>query len=614
VMATRDLPTTLANSAWLNPDCAAKPYPIQEMVCRVHTDEGSSESAVPRRRIPWLPLNFPWMLPAHALEKLGPQLAASSAWIWRHPGHCRFGAAYGQEARRDNSGERVRSTCATWPEWPTYREEGAMLTRLKVRGFKNLVDLDLRLGPFTCIAGPNGVGKSNIFDAILFLGALADKTLLEAATGVRLETSSANAGRIFSRGRDGAVIREIRLEADMIVSPTVRDELDQEAVAGITSLRYTVAVRLLEGGDGTVPRLELAEEKLDYITKTDMRALLPFARNRREWLESVLKGRRTSPYISTENTPEGTFIKVHEDSGHQGRSQRRRADSLPRTVLSTINTNENPTALAARREMQSWKLLQLEPSRLRMSDEFNATPIIGPDGRHLAATLDRLLNAHGQDPVALRAAIANRLSKLIDDVRDVDIERDEKRELLTLLVSDRDGTWFRARDLSDGTLRFLALSILAIDWTWGGLVCMEEPENGIHPSRIGAMLRLLQALASDVGFPTGETNPLRQVIFNTHSPDVVGLSPDDTVLFATPTELRLPEGRFVGMSLRPLPGTWRGDKTVPPISKGEVLSFLRSLELALADDSERSEEGRPVALRPEFQQLPLPFVAEKPRH
>ena len=41
-----------------------------------------------------------------------------------------------------------------------------MLTRLKVNGFKNLVDVDVRFGPFTCIAGVNGSGKSNLFDAI----------------------------------------------------------------------------------------------------------------------------------------------------------------------------------------------------------------------------------------------------------------------------------------------------------------------------------------------------------------------------------------------------------------------------------------------------------------
>ena len=40
-----------------------------------------------------------------------------------------------------------------------------MLTRLEVDGFKNLLDLNIELGAFTCIAGPNGTGKSNVFDA-----------------------------------------------------------------------------------------------------------------------------------------------------------------------------------------------------------------------------------------------------------------------------------------------------------------------------------------------------------------------------------------------------------------------------------------------------------------
>ena len=62
-----------------------------------------------------------------------------------------------------------------------------MLTRLKVKGFKNLVDVDVWFGPFTCIAGANGVGKSNLFDAITFLSALADRPLMDAALSVRDE-------------------------------------------------------------------------------------------------------------------------------------------------------------------------------------------------------------------------------------------------------------------------------------------------------------------------------------------------------------------------------------------------------------------------------------------
>lgn len=60
-----------------------------------------------------------------------------------------------------------------------------MLTRLRVRGFKNLLDADLRFGPLTCIAGGNGAGKSNVFDAIRFLSELADKPFVEACREIR---------------------------------------------------------------------------------------------------------------------------------------------------------------------------------------------------------------------------------------------------------------------------------------------------------------------------------------------------------------------------------------------------------------------------------------------
>ena len=60
-----------------------------------------------------------------------------------------------------------------------------MLIRLKVKGFKNLANVDVSFGPFTCIAGANGVGKSNLFDAITFLSALADRPLTEAAKAIR---------------------------------------------------------------------------------------------------------------------------------------------------------------------------------------------------------------------------------------------------------------------------------------------------------------------------------------------------------------------------------------------------------------------------------------------
>jgi predicted ATPase len=231
--------------------------------------------------------------------------------------------------------------------------------------------------------------------------------------------------------------------------------------------------------------------------------------------------------------------------------------------------------------MQSWRLLQLEPSSLRKSDTFTAPTKLGNDGSHLAATLYRLGRAENVQGQAY-AQVAGRLSQLINDVRQVSVDRDDRRELLTALVTSRDGTTHTARALSDGTLRFLALAVLEQDPEMSGTLCLEEPENGIHPARIPAMVTLLQDIAVDLEMPVSDDNPLRQVIVNTHAPLVVQNVPDDSLVYA---ELRetVRDGQHVERAVFSyLSDTWReraaqdDEKPVTLASKGHLLNYLRT--------------------------------------
>jgi hypothetical protein len=60
-----------------------------------------------------------------------------------------------------------------------------MLTHLEANNLKNLIGFAADFGAFTCLAWPNAVGKSNVFDAIRFLSLQADHTLMDAALAVR---------------------------------------------------------------------------------------------------------------------------------------------------------------------------------------------------------------------------------------------------------------------------------------------------------------------------------------------------------------------------------------------------------------------------------------------
>ncbi len=462
-----------------------------------------------------------------------------------------------------------------------------MLIRLKVSGFKNLVDVDVPLGPFTCVAGANGTGKSNLFDAIQFLSALASHTLIDAARSVRSEEGrTSNVRNLFHRIGDTHT-KEMSFEAEMIIPEEGIDDLGQQAKATTTFLRYSVV--LAYRVDDSLPSLgtlELIEEKLERLKLGDWRKHLKFADKRKAWRDSVLKGRRVVPFISTGNQEGNRVIRLHQDGGSSGRPQTILAKNLPRTVLSTVNATESPTALLARREMQSWRLLQLESSSLREPDEFTRPPGLESDGSHLPATLYQLARSQKntnqaskeEDETWIYDQVAARLSELIDDVYAVRIDRNERRELLTLEVTDHSGTVHPARSLSDGTLRFLALSVLELDPKTSGLICMEEPESGIHPARIPSILRLLQDIATDVTNPVKSDNPLSQVIVNTHSPSVVQQVLEDTLLVAELREMVQDGQRFKGGRFSWLPDTWREDTLpdVQPVALGQLLAYLES--------------------------------------
>ncbi|TYQ23978.1 AAA family ATPase [Pseudanabaena sp. UWO311] len=472
-----------------------------------------------------------------------------------------------------------------------------MLTRLKVSGFKNLMDVDIRFSPFTCIAGANGVGKSNLFDAIQFLSALSDRSLIEAARSIRDEGGrSTDVRSLFHRVGDD-YDTEMSFEAEMIISSHGIDDLGQEAKASSTFLRYTLIIAYRPEQNFLKPlgTLEIIKEELIRINKLELAENLLF-QHTEEWIDSLFIRRSRGEYISTEqeeNDNNNRKIRVHQDSGSSGRggggavgkTRRFLAKTLPRTALSESNAVESPTVLLAKREMQSWRILQLEPASLRKPDAFMSDSVLGMDGSHLPATLYRLAMFNDQENLSqesiddtgeqVYSQVANTLAELINDVKSVSIDRDEKRQLLTLMVQGRDGTFHPARALSDGTLRFLALAVLNLDHETQGLLCLEEPENGIHPERIPAILKLLQSIATDVNEPVDIDNPLRQVIINTHSPAVVLQVPDDSLVIAELKEIVNNRKRYKGVRFSCLDGTWRTqDETTNIVAKGRLLGYL----------------------------------------
>jgi predicted ATPase len=497
-----------------------------------------------------------------------------------------------------------------------------MLTRLKVSGFKNFTDVDVRFGPFTCIAGSNGVGKSNLLDAISFLSALAEHPIAEAAMSVRNENQRrGDVSSIFQRyGAD--LSSSMSFEAEMVIPRTGYDDLGQQAEATTTFVRYTLELRLAENErEGSSPtRIEIIKEELNYIRAGEVKKTLGFHASQ-AWIQSAIGGIRYAKfYISTTGEGDQRTISIHQDGGGGGRVRKLLARSLPRTALSSANAVENRTATLVKNEMLSWKRIQLEPSAMRAPDSLTSPTSIGSDGSHLPATLCELarhpLYKSGDDertndaPSRVFAMTANRLADLIDDVRQVRVNRDERLNQLTLQVAGKDGTFHPARALSDGTLRFLALAVLELDPKFQGVLFMEEPENGIHPGRIPAILNLLKDIAVDLRYPIGPDNPLRQVIINTHSPVVVAQVPEDCLLLAEVKRIggkdRVPHGQVYFSSVE---GSWRASAGGPVFPKGSLIPYLAPVPLVDSMDEQGSSEtvsedfSRRVIDNPQYQMM-----------
>ena len=125
------------------------------------------------------------------------------------------------------------------------------------------------------------------------------------------------------------------------------------------------------------------------------------------------------------------------------------------------------------------------------------------DARNLSHVLKKIL----ADPEA-GPALTSGLQKAYEGIDGIVIE--EKGDDLFLSLREEGERTISARRLSDGTLRYLSLLALLCDPTPPPLICIEEPELGLHPDLIPTIAALLIAASQRT-----------QLIVTTHSADLI---------------------------------------------------------------------------------------------
>ena len=321
-----------------------------------------------------------------------------------------------------------------------------MITRLEIDGFKSLRDFAVDLEPFTVFIGPNSAGKSNILEALALLSRLASQPIADAFKHGRGRPSDQ-----FSHNGDDSV-RIIRFAVEFLDYGYFRPDVG--CIPGAQSrCRYelTIARESLASG---AERLLVRDERFAAIHS-----------ERDTWIA---------------NHPEFADVSTYGRAGAQVYDALAQSGTSLHIGLMQWTPAE---AKPCRQNLAMISALRLDGARLGEPSDPIDSDSLNADGSNLPSILAGL-------PPVLLGEIRADLVRLVPGIASFDVIPDNDELRLEFHLSG--GQKMPARLVSDGTLRVLGLlTALRLD-PRPYLLTVEEPENGIYPGRLRALLRLLQ--------------------------------------------------------------------------------------------------------------------------
>ena len=197
-------------------------------------------------------------------------------------------------------------------------------------------------------------------------------------------------------------------------------------------------------------------------------------------------------------------------------------------------------------------------SRLRKGCDISDNLFLRSDGRNLPAMLYLLKNKH---PVVFHRiektiqSIAPYISHLILEPSALN---NNSIELRWVDCGDPESN-FSVYQLSDGTLRFIALATLLMQPNPPSVIIVDEPELGLHPFAIGKLAGMIQAASSK-----------SQIIAATQSPGLIShfLPEDIIVIDKSETENQTVFNRLDSDSLK----NWLDDYTLGELWERNIVS------------------------------------------
>ena len=343
-----------------------------------------------------------------------------------------------------------------------------MIKSIRFKNFFSFRDCKVELNNLNALIGINGSGKSNFIKAIKLLKA----TVTEGALPDLILNQWGGFDAVYFAGNDAEANKKIELEFEF---EDDKDILSYQA----KSLKYSIAFQKV----GSSQNYSLSEF---FYLKT-LRMLIN--NNEEEWT-----GHWTERYLEVDDGKAFTNLqqKRRRISGRVNDIESFLVQSIDKTIFFPIT------------------VFRKEINRIAVYSGFDTAPSCAIRKPMLPTGISVRLSSNGGNLTSIlnRIKINNKsyYNKIVDSLKAINpqyngIDFNLIGINIELMLEEKGfERSIHVTHISDGTLRFLCLLAIIHNPERGRLVCIDEPENGLHPDMIREFVDSMNNVSNETQF------------------------------------------------------------------------------------------------------------------